>query len=74
MEKLCEGPHVKADFQPARFVTRYREFYCRILVATDPSQIFASTSFLSFSTELIRSRHQGPTAICLANGRILEPR
>jgi hypothetical protein len=22
MEKLCEGPHVHADFQAARFVTR----------------------------------------------------
>jgi hypothetical protein len=22
MEKLCEGPHVHADFQPARFVAR----------------------------------------------------
>ena len=22
MEKLCEGPHVHADFQPARFVPR----------------------------------------------------
>ena len=22
MEKLCEGPHVSADFQPARFVAR----------------------------------------------------
>jgi len=22
MEKLCEGPHLHADFQPARFVAR----------------------------------------------------
>jgi hypothetical protein len=28
----------------------YKAFYCRILVATSPSRIFASTPFLSFST------------------------
>ena len=50
MEKLCEGPHVQADFQPALFVARL------LLPNTDrdgdPSRIFASTPFLSFSTNL----------------------
>ena len=51
MEKLCEGPHVHADFQPARFVARLQGILLPNTGRDGSVAHFASTPFLSFSTE-----------------------
>jgi hypothetical protein len=40
-----------------------KAFYCRILVGTDPSRIFASAPFLSFSTESANSDQMKPSIL-----------
>ena len=53
MEKLCEGPHVHADFQPARFVARLQGILiAEILVATDPVANFCFNSIFELFNKI----------------------
>jgi hypothetical protein len=57
MEKLCEGPHVHTDFQPARFIARLQGILLPNTGRDGSAASFVSIAFLSFSTESALNRH-----------------
>ena len=55
MEKLCEGPHVHADFQPARFVARLQGILLPNTGRDESVANFCFNYIFEFSTESART-------------------
>jgi hypothetical protein len=57
MEKLCEGPHVHADFQPARFVVRLQGILLPNTARDGSVANFCFNSMFEFFNRIDPSRH-----------------
>jgi hypothetical protein len=59
MEKLCEGPHVHADFQPARFVARLQGILLPNIGRDGSVANFCFNSIFEFFNRIGQSRQGG---------------